>query len=77
MSKVWGLPLYEIVIPVVSWTLISLQYLYLFYRGAFRNAFQSLLPIPPHSPFLFFSKARRGWVVQNYLTGQATANSTR
>lgn len=79
-DKIWGLSSHEIIIPIISWSLIAMQYLYLFCRGAFRNAFDMLRSKESkeiHYPFLFFSKARKGWVVQNYLTGQASANSTR
>lgn len=79
-GEIWGLASHEIIIPIISWTLIALQYLYLVQRGAFANAFDKLLsqqPKPVHYPFVFFSKARQGWVVQNFLTGQASANSTR
>jgi hypothetical protein len=86
MGKLWGLPIYEIIIPIICWTIFLLQYLYLYLRGAFTNSFQSILsqgtatPQPQTAaqfPFLFFSKARQGWVTQNFLTGQASANSTR
>jgi hypothetical protein len=84
-QHLWGLPIHEIIIPILCWTLFIFQYLYLFSRGAFTNAFENILtpgaPTQPktaaHFPFLFFSKARKGWVTQNFLTGQASANSTR
>ena len=76
-GHIWGLPSHEIIIPIICWTLFLLQYLYLFLRGAFTNAFDDPNVTAADYPFLFFSKARRGWVTQNFLTGQASANSTR
>ncbi len=90
MLMIGGLPLHEIIIPIISWTLIITQYLLLIYEGAFRNAFQ-LLSNHSHSnpleereereerlfPYQFFSITRIGWVQQSHLTGQAAANTTR
>lgn len=87
MKHLFGLPIHEIIIPIISFTLISLQYLYLIYVGAYNTSFQhnSNYNLNKHInsthkriyPYHFFSIARVGWVVQNYLTGQAAANSTR
>jgi hypothetical protein len=70
----------EIVIPIIAWTLICGQYVYLWHIGAFAKHLKSSQGDLDHQrlfSYTFFSQCREGWVQQNHLTGQAAANTTR
>jgi hypothetical protein len=70
----------EIIIPVIAWSLICGQYVYLWRIGAFQKQLKSSqgdLDAGRYFSYSFFAQCREGWVAQNHLTGQAAANSTR
>lgn len=66
----------EIIAPIIAWSLIIGQYGYLWQSGAFSKHLK-LEHDSPLFPYYFFAKVREGWVLQNHLTGQAAANTTR
>lgn len=70
----------EIIIPIISWLLICGQYVYLWHIGAFAKHLKSSQgdrDARRYFSYSFFSQCREGWVIQNHLTGQGAANSTR
>lgn len=71
----------EIIIPILYWSLICGQYIYLWNQGAFAKHLKNNLNNNDENQryfaYSFFSQCREGWVIQNFLTGQAAANSTR
>lgn len=70
----------EIIIPVIAWSLICGQYLYLWRIGAFQKQLKSShedLDAQRYFSYSFFAQCREGWVEHNYLTMQAAANTTR
>jgi hypothetical protein len=71
----FGLPLHEIIIPIVAWSLIIAHYIYMIYKGSFRQSNEN--ESAGLHPYSFFTSVRDGWVSQNHLTGQAAANTTR
>jgi hypothetical protein len=80
-EKVGGLPLLDILFPVIAWTIIVGYYVYQFNR---RHQYKNMHEDPTvvsHPEFRYshnyFYHMRAGWVRRNKLTGQATANSTR
>ena len=76
MPLIWE----EIVAPSIAWVLIIGQYAYLWRSGAFSKHLKLGSEISVDSqlyPYYFFAKVREGWVLQNHLTGQAAANTTR
>lgn len=73
-TKWFDLPWYEIMIPVTVWCFIFLHQIWLVKSHVFSpNYAASDAP----SVYSFFAQTRVGWVKQNHLTGQASANSTR
>ena len=70
-----GLPWYEIVVPVIVWITLLMHHLWLVRKGhVFSHNFTAN---EAPSVYSFFTQIRVGWVKQNHLTGQASANSTR
>lgn len=70
----FGLPYYEILIPVLVWAIALIHHIWMLRRHVFSSK-QHAKTAP--SVFSFFAQTRIGWVKQNHLTGQASANSTR
>ena len=83
MSNNIGLGLEDILIPPLAWSLICGQYVYLWHIGAFAKHLKLNKKEEEENQehhyfsYSFFSQCREGWVTQNFLTGQAAANSTR
>ena len=80
-TKVGGLPLVDIIFPIISWTIIIAYYVYQFYR---RRTYKNMQvdPTAVNDPDFryahnYFYHMRAGWVRRNKLTGQGSANSTR
>lgn len=70
----FGLPIYEILIPAIAWLVIIAHHGILIKSHVF-SLKQHIGKAP--SVYSFFAQVRIGWVKQNHLTGQASANSTR
>ena len=70
----FGLPIYEILIPGICWLVIIIHHAMLV-KGHVFSLKQQIGNAP--SVYSFFAQVRIGWVKQNHLTGQASANSTR
>lgn len=77
VAQWFDLPFYEILIPIIIWSIVLAHHIYLV-RGHVYS-----LNYPKHaangtlSVYSFFASIRVGWVKQNHLTGQASANTTR
>lgn len=75
MASNWfGLPIYEVLIPVLVWGVVIVHHLWMVRSHVF-SLKQHAKSAP--SVYSFFAQTRIGWVEQNHLTGQASANSTR
>jgi hypothetical protein len=74
VAEWFGLPFYETLIPVIVWILVIGHHFWMLRNHVFSpNQHAKTAP----SVYSFFAQTRVGWVKQNHLTGQASANSTR
>jgi len=71
----FGLPSYEIAIPIVVWIIIVGHHMWLVRKHHIFSVKYTADVAP--SVYSFFSQVRTGWIKQNHLTGQSSANSTR
>jgi hypothetical protein len=72
-----SLPAHEIAIPTIVWAIIISFYLYELRKGVFIRKDNNNNGDKEFFSLSFFAKIREGWVIQNHLTGQAAANTTR
>ena len=76
-----GVPMYDIVLPIISWVVITVYYVFQFHRRAHTKNMSIHEDAVAHPGFqyypTYFYQMRGGWVRKNFLTGQASANSTR
>jgi hypothetical protein len=69
-----NIPINEIIISCSCWSVIILYYLVQLRQGVYSKV---LSKENKYHPVVFFAHMRQGWVIQNHLTGQAAANTTR
>lgn len=70
----FGLPVYETLIPLCVWIVIIAHHALLVKQHTYSHAIK---PGQTPSVYSFFAQARSGYIKQMFLTGQATANTTR
>jgi hypothetical protein len=70
----FGLPVYETLVPICVWGTILIHHAWML-QGDIFSLNQHIGGTA--SVYSFFAQTRIGWVKQNHLTGQASANSTR
>lgn len=81
MTDINGIPLIDIVLPVIGWVILLGYYVYQFTRRArYKNIslHDNATDVEGFKYYpTYFYQMRGGWVRKNFLTGQGSANSTR